>query len=76
MDVNYQKLYTFLVGEVDDVLQRIADDLISQNCSWHEMNEIGVLLKNALLEAEERYLRLCCNLGEQRWQFASGPWKM
>ena len=28
------------------------------------------------VEAEERYLRLCCNLGEQRWQFASGPWKM
>ena len=56
MDVNYQKLYTFLVGEVDDVLQRIADDLISQKCDWHEMNEIGNRLKNALLEAEERYL--------------------
>ena len=56
MAVDYQKLYAFLVGEVDDVLQRIADDLISQNCNWHEMNEIGVLLKNALLEAEERYL--------------------
>ena len=24
----------------------------------------------------EGFLRPCCNLGEQRWQFASGPWKM
>ena len=56
MDVNYQKLYTFLVGEVDDVLQQIADDLIHQKCDWHEMNEIGIRLKNVLLTAEERYL--------------------
>ncbi len=56
MAVDYQKLYAFLVGEVDNVLQRIADDLISQKCDWHEMNEIGNRLKNALLETEERYL--------------------
>lgn len=56
MPVDYQKLYAFLVGEVDDVLQRIADDLIQQNCTWQEMNEIGNRLKGALLEAEERVL--------------------
>ena len=53
MAVDYQKLYAFLVGEMDNILQRIADDLISQKCDWHEMNEIGNRLKNALLEAEE-----------------------
>ena len=56
MSVDYQKLYAFLVGEVDDVLQQIADHLIQQTCGWQEMNEIGNRLKNALLEAEERYL--------------------
>ena len=56
MAVDYQKLYAFLVGEVDDVLQRIADDLIQQNCSWHEVNELGNRLKAALLRAEKLYL--------------------
>ena len=56
MAVDYQKLYAFLVGEMDNILQRIADDLISQKCDWHEMNEIGNRLKDALLKAEERYL--------------------
>ena len=56
MAVDYQKLYAFLVGEVDSVLQQIADDLMQQTCGWHEMNEIGNRLKHALLEAEERYL--------------------
>ena len=53
MSADYQKLYAFLVREIDDILQRIADDLIAQNCTWHEMNEIGNRLKNALLNAEE-----------------------
>ena len=28
------------------------------------------------VEAEEGFLRPYYNLCEQRWQFASGPWKM
>ena len=56
MAADYQRLYAFLVGEVDDVLKTIADDLIHQKCTWQEMNDIGIRLKNALLEAEERYL--------------------
>ena len=56
MAVDYQKLYAFLVGRVDDVLQEIADDLVRQKCGWNEMNEIGNKLKDALLTAEEMYL--------------------
>ena len=56
MSAIYQKLYAYLVGQVDDVLQTIAKDLTEQNCGWKEMNDIGSRLKGALLEAEEMYL--------------------
>lgn len=56
MDAVYQKLYVYLVGEIDDVLQTIAENLVDGNTGWHELNTIGERLKNALLTAEECYL--------------------
>lgn len=54
--VDYQKLYAYLVGQVDEVLQQIAEDLMQQKADWHAMNEVGEKLKRALLTAEEMYL--------------------
>lgn len=52
----YQKMYAYLAGQVDDVLQQIAKDLTGQNCGWNELNAVGGTLKNALLTTEEMYL--------------------
>lgn len=54
--VDYQKLYAYLVGQVDEVLQQIAEDLMQQKADWHAMSEVGEKLKRALLTAEEMYL--------------------
>ena len=54
--IDYKKLYTYLVGEVDDTLQRIAGDLVGGNPGWNELNAVGERLKSALLTAEEMYL--------------------
>ena len=56
MNLNYQKLSAYLVGQIDDVLQQIATNLTAQTCGWIEMNAVGETLKNALLTAEEMYL--------------------
>ena len=53
---DYQKLYAYLVGQVDEVLQQIAEDLMQQKADWQAMNEVGEKLKKALLAAEEMYL--------------------
>lgn len=56
MSVDYKKLYTYLVGQIDDTLQLIAGDLVGGNSGWKELNAVGEKLKNALLAVEEMYL--------------------
>ncbi len=56
MDVNYEKLYAYLVGQVDDSLQRIAAMLMAEECGRAELVEIGEKLRAALLTAEEMYI--------------------
>ena len=56
MNINYQKLYAYLVGQVDNTLQEIAKDLINGNTGWDAMYAVGERLRNALLTAEEMYL--------------------
>lgn len=54
--VNYQKLYAYLVGEIDDTIQIICDKLLSGRHGFAELNEVGEKLKAALYTAEEMYL--------------------
>lgn len=56
MAVNYEKLYAYLVGRVDDSLQRIAGMLMEGRCGRAELVEIGETLQAALLAAEEMYV--------------------
>ena len=53
---DYQKLYSFLVGQIDDTLQLICYDLLKGLNGWKELNEVGEKLRDALLAAEEMYL--------------------
>ena len=52
----YQRIYSYLVGQVDDTLQLICDDLLNGKHGFAELNEVGEKLKAALLTAEEMYL--------------------
>ena len=54
--MNYQKLYAYLVGQIDDTLQLIAEQLQSESPGYKELYEVGKKLKTALLTAEEMYL--------------------
>ena len=54
--VDYQKLYTYLVGQVDETIQMICSDLINGQHGFKEMNAVGEKLRDALLTAEEIYL--------------------
>ena len=56
MNSIYQKLYAYLVGQIDDTLQIVAQNLVNGNTGWSEMNAIGEKLKDALLTAEEQYM--------------------
>ena len=56
MNSIYNKLYAYLAGQIDETLQIIAQNLVSGNTGWAEMNAIGEKLKNALLTAEEQYM--------------------
>ena len=57
MSVNYQKLYTYLVGQVDDVLQFIAGKLVLDGeCDNSALLTVGSRLKNALLTAEDLHI--------------------
>jgi len=48
--VDYQKLYAYLVGKIDDALELLEEgDLV-------KAAPIRVLLQNALLRAEEAYI--------------------
>lgn len=56
MSVNYQKLYSYLVGQIDETLQQIAAYVMTTTNKSPELLEIGDKLKNALLLAEDMYL--------------------
>ncbi len=56
MSVNYQKLYFYLVGQIDETLQEIAGYATSPTARCTELFVIGEKLKNALLSAEDIYL--------------------
>ena len=53
---NYQKLYAYLVGQIDDTLQLIGYDLMNGQHGFQELNAVGEKLRNALLKAEDMYL--------------------
>ena len=53
---NYQKLYAFLVGQVDDTIQVICENLMAGRHGFHELNAVGKKLRDALLTAEDMYL--------------------
>lgn len=54
--VDYQKLYSYLVGQIDDTIQLICSDLLSGQHGFKELNAIGEKLRDTLLTAEEMYL--------------------
>ena len=56
MKTNYKKLYTYLVGQIDDTLQFIAGELIGGGCDNSALVTVGNRLKDALLTAEDMYL--------------------
>ena len=56
MVVDYGKLYSYLVGQIDDTLQLICYDLLKGQHGFKELNEVGEKLRAALLHAEEMYL--------------------
>lgn len=55
MGVNYRKLYSYLVGQMDDALQWIAGELMA-NSDNEPLVKVGNKLKDALLTAEDMYL--------------------
>ena len=54
--MNYQRLYAYLAGQIDDTLQMIALQLQSKAPGHRELRAVGEKLKDALLTAEEMYL--------------------
>lgn len=56
MTVDYQKLYAYLVGQVDDTLQIIAGNLVSGKTDRDALVSVGEKLKAALLAAEDMVL--------------------
>ena len=56
MNANYQKLYAYLFGQIDDAIQMIAGDLVDGKTGRDELCAVGEKLKNALLVAEDMYM--------------------
>lgn len=55
--MNYQKLYSYLVGQIDDALQSIAGELTTNSGNERDaLVMVGNKLKDALLTAEDMYL--------------------
>jgi len=52
----YQKLYSYLVGQVDNTLQIIAEKLVNGQTDRDALITVGNQLKTALLTAEDMYL--------------------
>ena len=55
MEGIYQKFYAYLVGQIDDTLQWIAGELVSDT-DTDTLRTVGEKLKRALLTAEDLYL--------------------
>ncbi len=55
MEMNYSKLYSYLVAQIDDALQWIAGELMA-NSDNEPLVRVGNKLKDALLTAEDMYL--------------------
>ena len=53
---DYKKLYSYLVGQIDNTLQMICSDLLDGKHGFNELNKVGENLRNALLTAEEMVL--------------------
>ena len=53
---DYQKLYAYLVGQIDDVLQLVCYDLLNGRHNREELEQVGKKLLDALHAAEEMYL--------------------
>ena len=56
MSQDYQKLYAYLVGEVDGALQMIAKGYAEQADKERLLLTVGEKLKAALLAAEDMYI--------------------
>lgn len=52
----YQKMYAYLVGQVDDTLELIGAQFNRQGWGYDEMVAVVNKLQNALTTAEEMYL--------------------
>lgn len=53
---DYQKLYAYLVGQIDDALQLIAGNLMDGKTDRDALVSVGEKLKTALLAAEDMVL--------------------
>ena len=55
--VEYQKLYAYLVGQIDDALQMIANGYGREDYGKDQLIiDVGCKLKDALMQAEEMYV--------------------
>ncbi len=52
----YEKLYAYLVGQVDDTLEMIGAQITHQRWGYDEMVAVVNKLQAALTTAEEMYL--------------------
>ena len=54
---NYQKLYAYMAGEVDEALEMIANGYVREGYGKDRLViAVGEKLKGALLKAEEMYV--------------------
>jgi len=54
--LDYQKLYAYLVGQVDDAIEMMGNNIANGSCGYEEMAVVAIKLKAALMAAEEMYL--------------------
>ena len=54
--MRYQKLYASLAGHVDDAITILEHMAEQRDFDWFHIVQVTEMLKNALLEAEKRYI--------------------
>ena len=60
MSVNYQKLYSYLVGQIDETLQEIAGYAMNSSAGRDELFVVGNKLKKAsVLEGILDHRKIC-----------------
>ena len=52
----FKMMYAKLTGQVDDILQELAEVLSQPDCGRAELEAFGEKVKQALLDAEEAYV--------------------